>query len=321
MYILFITHHYPNYVPDLLLHGLRKLLHHRVIDYPRKDCLYEGCLGTGVSDKSLLIKDWFPEDSNIDRNDIKKKISKGYFKYIFIDIRAIQNFFQEYYQGDLRSLLILIDGEDIPQRIAPGPYVVCQRETDGSDFSIPLPMAMPEEVMRLIMSNDKEAKKYSVGFLGSYSSLCNERKEFIDSISRHFPDALLKTTDVPTVDNPMPHGRLGRTDYYKALQQCRIVLNIKGAGFDTFRFWENTCCNAVHISQRMPLFIPNDFKEPREIIRFSNSDELITNIKRVLDGYINDREIISLCREKLMKFHLTNNRAEYLLNKLKLLSE
>ena len=48
MKILFITHWYPNYVPDLLLHGLRKLMGPDVVDFPRKDCLYEGVLGLGV---------------------------------------------------------------------------------------------------------------------------------------------------------------------------------------------------------------------------------------------------------------------------------
>ncbi|MCX8069827.1 MAG: hypothetical protein N2738_04925 [Thermodesulfovibrionales bacterium] len=320
MRILFITHPYPNYVPDLLLHGLRKLLQHRVVDYPRKDCLYDGCLGTGVSDESLLLKGWFPEDRDIDRDDIKSKIRTGYFKYIFIDLRAVQSFFQEYFEGELRSLLILIDGEDKPQRIAPGPYVICQRETDGSDFSIPLPMAMPEEVMNLITTFDKVQKSYSVGFLGSLGALCEERREFIETLSNHFSDVLLTTTKVPTHDNPMPQGRLGRIEYYKSLQQCRIVLNIKGAGFDTFRFWENSCCNSVHISQRMPLFIPNDFIENKEIMRFSGVDELKMNIEKVLNNSINEKEMIHLCKEKLRNYHLTNHRAEYVLNKLKQIS-
>ncbi|HIJ59295.1 MAG TPA: glycosyltransferase family 1 protein [Nitrospirae bacterium] len=317
MRILFITHPYPNYVPDLLLHGLRKLLQNRVIDYPKKDCLYQGCLGTGVSDESLLVKGWFPDDNDIDREDIKNKIRKDYFKYIIVDLRAFSYFFKNLYQGDLRSLLVLIDGEDIPQRISPGPYVICQRETDGSDFSIPLPMAIPEEIMQLIYSYDTMEKKYSIGFLGSYSPLCYERKNFIETIATHFPDSLLKTTPVPTDDNPMPQGRIGRIDYYKALQQCKVVLNIKGAGFDTFRFWENFCCNAVHLSQRMPLFIPHDFQENKDFLSFSTATEMITNVRKVLDGLINDREMILSSRERMIKYHLTTHRATYLLNKLK----
>jgi hypothetical protein len=49
MNILFVTHPYPKYVPDLLLHGLRKLLGPKAVEYPRKGCLYEGELGLGIS--------------------------------------------------------------------------------------------------------------------------------------------------------------------------------------------------------------------------------------------------------------------------------
>ena len=42
--ILFLTDPYPNYVPDLLLHGLREVLGGDVVDFPRKDTLYRGQL-------------------------------------------------------------------------------------------------------------------------------------------------------------------------------------------------------------------------------------------------------------------------------------
>ena len=48
MKILFLTHYYPNYVSDLLLHGLRKLMGPDAVDFPCKSCLFEGVLGTGV---------------------------------------------------------------------------------------------------------------------------------------------------------------------------------------------------------------------------------------------------------------------------------
>tara|TARA_B100001964_G_C14174528_1_gene573164 strand:- start:764 stop:958 length:195 start_codon:yes stop_codon:yes gene_type:complete len=63
----------------------------------------------------------------------------------------------------------LIDGEDGPAKIKPNKYVVCRRETDGSDFSIPLPMAMPEEILNWITSYDNTSKQYSIGFLGRMS--------------------------------------------------------------------------------------------------------------------------------------------------------
>lgn len=317
MRILFLTHPYPNYVPDLLLHGLRKLLGGRVVDYPKKNCLYEGVLGTGVADESQLIRDWFPPDEGIDRDDIEAKIARGYFDYIIADLRAVKTFFPLTLADSLKSTLVVVDGEDVPSKIPFGRYIICRRETDGSDFSIPLPMALPEEVYRIITTFDTNQPKYTIGFLGSSSHLCDERKLYVEAIASRYPDTLLRSTAVPSEGKPMPEGRLGRLDYYSTLQSCKMVLNLRGAGYDTFRFWENSACKAVHLSQRLPLFIPNDFVEGKEILRFSSLEELYRKIDAVLEGKVISDEIVAHCRYKLLNHHLTTKRAEYLLRRLK----
>jgi hypothetical protein len=315
--ILFVTHPYSNYVPDLLLHGLRKLLGPRVVDYPRKDCLYRGELG-GVCPDDQLCPNWFPPDYNqIDREDIRGKILKGYFKYVICDVRAVETLRRIMLQWP--SGLVLVDGEDIPLRVAPGPYVVCRRETDGSDHSIPLPMALPEELLHWITSYDNTPKSHTVGFLGSVGKPYDARRVMLEKISLLYPDSLLRLSAVPSEANPKPANRLSRNDYYAGLQKCQIVLNFSGLGHDTLRFWENAACRAVHIAQRMPLFIPHDFEEGRHILRFADADELQRAIDSVLNARIDRDRIIQEGRRHLMKFHLTTARASYLLERLKML--
>lgn len=146
--ILFLTHPYPNYVTDLLLHGLRKLFGPQIVDYTRQESLYKGAF-MGVSPDNQLCANWSPSDNNqIDREDIPQKILRGYFKYIICDVRAcsfLQNMLPQWFSG-----LAHIDGEDYPVKILQDPYVMCRRETDGTEFSIPLPMAMPEEIFSWI---------------------------------------------------------------------------------------------------------------------------------------------------------------------------
>jgi hypothetical protein len=313
MNILFFTHPYPNYVPDLLLHGLRKLLGENVVDYPRKDCLYQGVLGLGVCPQDQRCPNWFPHDNGtIDREHIWQKIQSGVFKYIICDSRAFPSLLENL--SHWPTGLVVIDGEDFPAKIQPGKYVLCRRETDGSDYSIPLPMAIPEEILEWISSYDNEQKQYSVGFLGSTQD--GVRKKIAATLATFYPDSLLQTSVVPSGDNPSPDGRLGRDDYYLNLQKCRVVLSLPGAGYDTFRFWENAACNAVHVSAKMPLFIPNDFKEASHIYRFYNIDEL----RRILDGVLEKNtagdEIIRDARYHLIQFHLTTKRAEYFLDRI-----
>lgn len=314
MRILFLTHPYPNYVPDLLLHGLRKLIGPDVVDFPRKDCLYEGILGLGICPDDQRCPNWFPQDyGTIDRDDIYRKATNRYFDYVISDIRAL-SFLQNHF-NPLPEKLVIIDGEDFPQKIELGPYVICRRETDGSDFSIPLPMALPEEILHWISSYDHYPKTFSVGFLGSTND--GARRRIAEAIAENFPDALLKTSEVPTTDNPKPSERLGRAAYYGGLQHCKIVLSLPGAGYDTFRFWENAACNAVHLAQRLPLFIPDDFLEANHIFRFSDIGELISQVDKILQKPASHAEIIAQGRYHLARYHVTTARARYFIDRLK----
>lgn len=313
MKVLFVTHPYPNYVPDLLMHGLRKLLGADAVDYPRKACLYEGVLGLGICPNSQRCPGWFPDDGpEIDRSEILSKVKNGFFDMVVCDWRAASALYNQL--GDWPKKCVIIDGEDHPQTIKPGPYLVCRRETDGSDYSIPLPMALPEEIFNWIARYDEMPKRFSVGFLGS--SMNDGRQLIAEELSRRYPDALLRASDVPSPDNPAPEGRLSRDLYYQKLQQCQVVLSLAGGGFDTFRFWEHAACNAVHLAPRFPLFIPNDFNETEEMLRFDGTtDDLRRRIDGVLSNQDDFRSTISQGRYKLVNHHLTTHRAAYLLDR------
>lgn len=313
MKILFITHPYPNYVPDLLLHGLRKLMGPRVVDYPRKDCVYDGILGLGICPNDQRCPDWFPHDNGqIDRTDIWSKVENDYFELVVCDVRALTKLSDRLKTWPKH--VVIIDGEDLPQPLSPGPYIICRRETDGSDYSIPLPMALPEEIFNWIIRYDGLPKSFSIGFLGSTHN--DNRKQLIETLSHIYSDTLFCATKIPSPDDPKPDGRLSRDRYYQQLQRCRIVLSLGGAGWDTFRFWEHAACHAAHIANRAPLYIPNDFINNQEIIRFGGMDEL----RRKIDALIKDdqlmRDQMNEGRGKLLRHHLTTHRAVYFIDRV-----
>lgn len=309
MKILFITHAYPNYVPDLLLHGLRKLLGPDVVDYPRKDCLYRGVLGIGVCPEDQLCPQWFPDDTDgrIDRWDVRQKALHGYFDMVVVDLRAWPVVVDQLngYSGPLA----IIDGEDRPVKIPPGPYVIFRRETCGTDMSIPLPMALPEEIYNWIIQYDATPKKYTVGFLGCTHD--GERRRIVAQIARWYPDSLFATTTMPSKNHPRPAGRKSRDAYYQTIQSCRFVLNLAGGGYDTFRFWENAACNSLQISQRMPLLIPFDFRDRDHMLRFSRLNELRMKIDAVVHDADTIKSMVAASRHHLINHHLTIHRANY----------
>jgi predicted O-methyltransferase YrrM len=306
MNILMLCDGYPNYVPDLLLHGLRKLLGVNVVDYPRKDVLYEGLLGQPYLDKVVGL---MADDSEVDRSDIKAKMINGFFDIVICDIRALND--------DNRALLrentcalALIDGEDVPAQIKPGNYVILRRETDGDDFSVPLPMALPVEIMNWIDLHAETPKTHSIAFLGSRSQHTPDRNEMLDELLRMFPDALIGSWD-------SSGGKWqGRDAYYHNLQSCKVVLSLPGAGYDTFRYWENAACSAAHVAKRMPLLIPNDYRDGREIIKFSDIRDLARTVERIVSDDLDWREFAARARRWLRAHHTTERRAQTTLDRL-----
>jgi hypothetical protein len=313
MNILFITHPYPNYVPDLLLHGLRKLIGPSVVDFPRKDCLYEGVLGLGVCPDDQRCPGWFPDDAGqVDRDDIPAKLAHNFFELVVSDVRSLPLLIQ--LVPKVPDRCAIIDGEDKPQVVKPGPYVIFRRETDGADFSVPLPMALPEEILNWIARYDDQQKRYSIGFLGSTHD--GERRRLTDALARRYNDCLFATTEVPSSQQKSPVGRKGRDAYYGSLQACKMVLTLPGAGNDTFRFWENAACNAVHACMRFSLMIPNDFLDNSQIVRFNTIEELLRSTDHILSTWPSYHWKAQHSRDHLIRFQLTTARAKYFIDQL-----
>jgi tetratricopeptide (TPR) repeat protein len=316
MRILFLTHPYPNYVPDLLLHGLRHLLGGDVVDWPRKDCVYQGVLGLGVCPPDQLAPGWFPADDGIDRTDIDGKLAAGYFDYLVTDVRAHADFNRLFPRARLRGAAV-IDGEDSPLAIAPGPYLRCRREHTGEADFIPLPMAMPAEILARIAAHDRQPKRHPVGFVGSAGGASSARRAIVRELMEKLPEGLWLVSDIASPDNPAPAKRLGREDYYRAMQSCRMVLTLRGAGWDTFRFWEHAACRGAHAVEAMPLVIPDPFVDGRDRLTFRTPAELLNHVDALMAGRIDADALAQAGREHLHRFHLTTHRASAFIDGLR----
>ena len=306
MNILFLTSTYPNYVPDLLLQGLRKILGDAVVDYPRKDVLYQGICGQPNLDP---IPDFMPGDAAVDREDIEGKMSRGFYDFVICDIRAFNDRIGLLQQN--ACPLALLDGEDFPVKIKPGPYVILSSGTDGMDNSVPLQYCMPEELIAWIERFDGEPKTHSIGFMGSRGQHTPERNTMLDTLARTFPDSFINVWEVGNAP------AFGRDDYYRNMQRCKIVLNLPGAGVNAFRYWENAACAALHASKRISFVVPNDFREGVEIMKFSSVHELACIVEQVLDDRLDWKGFGQRSRAWLRKHHTTQKRAEEVVMRLK----
>lgn len=115
MKILFLTTQSLDYLQDSLLIGLREVLKDRLIDYPKKDCMYKGyqgiekLYGKGFTLYALL------KDIEINRESINEKIINNEFDYIiFSSIHRQIKLLKELFPLVKNKNLIFIDGEDHP---------------------------------------------------------------------------------------------------------------------------------------------------------------------------------------------------------------
>lgn len=105
--------------------------------------------------------------------------------------------------------------------------------------------------------------------------------------------------------------------YLQELARCNIVLNIRGAGWDTLRFWEVFALNTFMISTKPGIRIPNNFVDKEHVIY---CDDDISNLVDLCEYYLAKPEerqkIASQGYEHLKKYHTDIKRAEFLLEKV-----
>lgn len=106
--------------------------------------------------------------------------------------------------------------------------------------------------------------------------------------------------------------------YLQELAACKIVLNFRGGGWDTMRYWEVPAVGAFMMSQKPGIVIPNDFEHGKEVV-FVNNDlsDLIDLAKYYLNHEQEREEIAKNGHQKLLAFHTDVKRIDYMFNILK----
>ena len=105
--------------------------------------------------------------------------------------------------------------------------------------------------------------------------------------------------------------------YLQELSQCRVVLNFRGGGWDTMRYWEVPAVGTFMITQKPCIMIPDNFVDRSEVVYCK--DDLSDPID-LCDHYLkhdSERERISENgRKKLIAHHTDEARASVLLEGL-----
>lgn len=105
---------------------------------------------------------------------------------------------------------------------------------------------------------------------------------------------------------------------YKAiLEDSKISISVRGAGWDTYRYWEIVHRGAVLCSQRLPIEIPHNFED--EAIWYDMSN--LSALEKILKEHLSDPEHLEKMRgaawARLIQFHIAEERAGLVLERMR----
>lgn len=102
--------------------------------------------------------------------------------------------------------------------------------------------------------------------------------------------------------------------YLQELAACRIVLNFRGVGWDTLRYWEVPSLSTFLISQRPGIVIPNNFEHEKSIVFCEGIGDLIEKCEYYLRNETRREAIAAQSYLHIQEFHTDVHRAKQLLS-------
>jgi hypothetical protein len=106
--------------------------------------------------------------------------------------------------------------------------------------------------------------------------------------------------------------------YLQELAACKVVLNLRGGGWDTMRYWEVPAVGSFMLSQKPGIVIPDNFENEKEIV-FVQDD--LSDLLELGEYYLKHEEkresIAKQGHQKLLACHTDTKRVAYIFKKIK----
>ncbi|WP_455223494.1 glycosyltransferase family protein [Kaarinaea lacus] len=323
MRILFINSHSADYVQDLTYSGLVKIFGLKnVIDY-RWNQKYHVPYKKYPKNLGYVAGSFLP---SLTHRSLKR------FDIVFVGSAKIDCF--ETYLAFMDRIpmdvpVVFIDGGDWPEigrdltaynrpdlyndAIAKRPFdLVFKREMlidqDYGENVFPLPMSF--NIARA--KNIPKEKKYQVSFWAVESH--PTRVHALDLLTDKFD---CKVNGTERNQKFSKYKRKGEF-YLQELARCKIVLNFRGGGWDTMRYWEVPAVGSFMISQRPQFVIPHNFEHEKHVV-FCQDDlsDLIDLCEYYLKNDTAREQIASNGKNHLLQYHTDVKRAEYVIQTIR----
>lgn len=128
---------------------------------------------------------------------------------------------------------------------------------------------------------------------------------------RHQIVTLLRDMDLPVVIGSVP-----KEQYNSLLSSSTLGISARGAGWDTYRYWEIPYFGCALLSERLPIVIPKNFSDGTEAVFYDGIKDFKTKLNRLLESPETMRKIGEAGQKACRERHLSTHRAKTVLEAL-----
>lgn len=287
--ILFLTDDREDYLADGLLHGLRQLPWVELIDYPRKECMYEGgrhcrvapefgVRGGGFSLYGLLKE---PE-GGIDRSFIWQRLAAGWFNAVLVsNVWRQWGLLLQWRELLATQSLLLLDGDD-DQRLYPRSGTRVRQFGIGTGLTNLLQLPNTHMFKRELTNR---RRKLGLGLnvhplaFSIPESLISQQ---LPNKSQLFPSHIVDQDLSNKLGANANYVFADEQSYRSDLASSRFGITTRRAGWDCLRHYEIAAAGAVicfrDLEQKPVSCAPHGLIEGLNCISYGTSDELLSHI-------------------------------------------
>ena len=290
--ILFLTEEREDYLADGLLHGLRQLPGLELVDYPRKECMYEGgrhcrvapefgVRGGGFSLYGLLKE---PE-GGIDRSFIWQRLAAGWFDAVLVsNVWRQWGLLLQWRELLAKQPLLLLDGDD-DQRLYPRSGTRVRQFGIGTGLTNLLQLPNTHMFKRELTNRSRKRglglNVHPLAFSIPESLISQQLPNKSQLFSSHIVDQNLSNKLGASSNYVFADEQSYRSD----LASSRFGITTRRAGWDCLRHYEIAAAGAVicfrDLEQKPVSCAPHGLIEGLNCISYGSSEDLLSHIDKL----------------------------------------
>ena len=326
--ILFLTNDREDYLADGLLHGLRQLPGLEVVDFPRKECMYEGgrqsivapqfgVRGGGFSLYGLLQE----PVGGVDRSHIKRRLAGGWFDAVLIsNVWRQWGLILQWRELLAKQPLLLLDGDD-DQRLYPRSGTRVRQFGIGTGLTNLLQLPNTHMFKRELTNRSRKwglrLNIHPLAFSIPESLVLSQLPTKGQVFPAHIVDCELSNK----LGASFTYAFSDENAYRNDLANSRFGITTRRAGWDCLRHYEIAAAGAVicfrDLDQKPTTCAPHGLIDGLNCISYSSSDDLL---KRIDTFSVLEEVELQNAALAWAKSASTMNRALQLLNYANLLA-